>query len=136
AGGRVGLQLEGAPLVLRISAGRRRGRRRRCFLCRLRSPIIGGGGGRRISIQRRLFGRLRIRRQELQSQPPEDVVRDRFGDAYLRVGREAAGLEARMGELLHQGFQWHPVLQGQRGHGGNGIHEAGNGGPFLAHGKE
>ena len=41
-----------------------------------------------------------------------------------------------MGELLDQDLERYPVLQGQRDGGGEGVHQPGDGAPFLGHHQE
>src|SRR5690606_10366984 len=50
---------------------------------------LDGRGGRLTRLQRELLLR---RGEELERQPPEDVVGDRLGDGDVRVAGEAAGL--------------------------------------------
>lgn len=98
--------------------------------------VAGEGGGLGGVAEDHAGGSLRFRGEELDGQPLEDVVHDRLGHRDLGVLREAAGLEPRVGELVHQELQGDTVLEGERGHGGEGVHQTGDGGAFLGHGDE
>ena len=71
--------------------------------------------------------------EETDLHPAEDVIHDGFGVADLLVAGPAGGLEAGVGELRGEDLQRDAVLEGERDGGGEGIHEAGDGGAFLGH---
>ena len=52
------------------------------------------------------------------------------------MGRPAAGLKARVAELIAQHFERHAILQGQGNGGGEGIHQARNRRALLGHGDK
>ncbi len=66
-------------------------------------------------------------------QPAEDVIHEALGVADLLVAGPAGGLEAGVGEFLAEDLERHAVLQGERDGGGEGVHQAGDGGAFLGH---
>src|SRR4029079_10206194 len=71
--------------------------------------------------------------EEAELEPAKDVVHDRLGVAKLGVLRPAAGLEARVRELLAERLQGHAVLQRERDGGGEAVHESGDRGALLGH---
>jgi len=66
---------------------------------------------------------LRVAGQKLECHPAEDVIHDGLGIADFRIGSPAAGLKARMAELIAQHFEGYAVLQSQRHGGGETVHE-------------
>ena len=74
--------------------------------------------------------------EEAELDPAEEVIHDGFGVADLLVAGPAGGLEPGVGELFAEHFERHAVLEGERDGGGEGIHEAGNGGTFFCHADE
>ena len=79
---------------------------------------------------------LRLARQELRRQPPEDVVHDGLRHRNLGVLRESRRLEAAVGELVDEDLKRHAVLQ-RHGHRlSEGVHQTRNGRPLLGHQQE
>jgi hypothetical protein len=74
--------------------------------------------------------------EEAELDPAEDVIHDGFGVADVLVAGPAGGLEAGVRELLAQDFERDAVLEGERGGGGEAVHEAGDGGAFFGHADE
>ena len=74
--------------------------------------------------------------EEADLDPAEDVVHDGLGVADLLVAGPAGGLEAGVGELLAEHAERDAVLEAERDGGGEGVHEAGDGGAFLGHADE
>src|SRR4051812_42179582 len=68
------------------------------------------GGGPLLGGEDAEFGPLVVR-QEVQRQPPEDVVHHRTGDPDVRVVGHAGRVEAHVHELRHVRLQRHPVLE-------------------------
>src|SRR6266705_2680005 len=60
-----------------------------------------------------VFARLGVFRQELEGQPAEDIIHQRLGVADVAVRRPAAGLEARVAELVAQHLERNAILQRQ-----------------------
>ena len=60
---------------------------------------------------------------EAAREPAHDVVRHRFGERDLRVLRHALRVEAHVGELPHEVFERHPVLQAEGDRGGEGVEQ-------------
>src|SRR5664280_1761292 len=73
-----------------------------------------------------------FRAEELGAHPAEDVIHDGFRIGDVRIPRRPAGLETHVGELIHQELEGHTVLQVEAHGGGEGVHQAGNGGASLA----
>ena len=71
--------------------------------------------------------------EEAELHPAEEVIHDGFGVADLFVAGPAGGLEAGVGELFGEDLEGDAVLQGERDGGGEGVHEAGDGGALLGH---
>ena len=74
--------------------------------------------------------------EEAELEPAEDVVHDALGVADLFVAGPAGGLEAGVGEFLAEDAERDAVLEGEGDGGGEGVHEAGDGGAFLGHADE
>ena len=77
-------------------------------------------------------GGLVLLGQEAQRHPAENVVHDRLGERDLGVAGEAGGLEAGVGELVHEEAQLDAVLQRERDRGCERVGEAGQGRSGLA----
>ena len=90
--------------------------------------MCGAGGRRR--------GRAACPGEKADLDPAEDVIHDGLGVADVGVAGPAGGLEAGVGELFAEDAQGHAVLEGERDGGGEGVHEAGDGGAFLGHADE
>ena len=75
-------------------------------------------------------------RQELGSQPAEDIVDDRLCVGHFRVAGMAGRFEADVGELVDEHPERDSVLESERNGGGKGIHESGDGAAFLGHHQE
>src|ERR1700760_4276917 len=71
--------------------------------------------------------------KEPQLEPTEDVVHDRLGKANLLVAGPARGLKAGVSEFLAQNLERNTVLERERDCRGKGVHQSGDGGPFLGH---
>ncbi len=74
--------------------------------------------------------------EEADLDPAEEVIHDGFGVADLLVAGPAGGLEAGVGELFGEDPEGDAVLEGEGDGGGEGVHEAGDGGAFLGHADE
>ena len=74
--------------------------------------------------------------EEAELHPAEEVIHDGFGVADLLVAGPAGGLEAGVGELLGEDLEGDAVLEGEGDGGGEGVHQAGDGGAFLGHADE
>ncbi len=94
----------------------------------MRGSARGSGGGGQSGEEGELLAG-----EEAQLEPAEDVIHDGLGVADVLVAGPAGGLKARVRELLAQDFERHSVLQRERDGGGEGVHEAGDGGAFLGH---
>ena len=105
---------------------------------RLAQEETAPAGGSSTSAERSIRPRagLVVGRQEARAEPAEDVVHDRLGDRDLRVAGEAGRLEADVRELVDQVPQRHAVLERDRDHRGERVHEAANGRAFLGHLQE
>lgn len=95
-----------------------------------------GDGGRGVFAEDYSGVGLAFAVEELRREPFEDVVHDRFGHGDFGVFGEAARFESRVGEFVDQEVQRDAVLEGERGHGGEAVHEAGDRAAFLGHGDE
>ena len=71
--------------------------------------------------------------EEAQIEPAEDVVHEALGVADLRIAGPAGGLEAGVGEFLAEHLEGNAMLQGDGDGGGEGVHQAGDGGTLLGH---
>ena len=89
--------------------------------------VLGGEAGEEVEL---------VSGEEADLDPAEDVIHDRLGVADLLVAGPAGGLEAGVGELLAEDAERDAVLEGERDGGGEGVHEAGDGGAFLGHADE
>ncbi len=69
-------------------------------------------------------------------QPAEDVIHDRLGEADIRIAAPAAGLEARVRELLAEQLQRNSVLQRDRNRESEAVHQPADRRTFLGHGDE
>ena len=89
--------------------------------------VLGGEAGEEVEL---------VALEEAELDPAEEVVHDGFGVADLFVAGPAGGLEAGVGELLAEDAEGDAVLEGEGDGGGEGIHEAGDGGAFFGHADE
>ena len=103
----------------------------------------GGGGREGTELVAARVGCLRLAkrsscwpREEAELHPAEEVIHDGLGVADLFVAGPAGGLEAGVGELLAEDLEGDAVLEGEGDGGGEGVHEAGDGGAFLGHADE
>ena len=96
----------------------------------------GDGAGRGAVPGDNADGLFFFRGHKFGAEPLEDVVHEGLGHRNFRVLGEARGLEAHVGELVHQGFEGDAVLQRERNRRREGVHEAGDGGAFLGHDDE
>ena len=74
--------------------------------------------------------------EEAELDPAEEVIHDGLGVADLLVAGPAGGFEAGVGELFAEELERDSVLEGEGDGGGEGIHEAGDGGAFFGHADE
>ena len=72
-------------------------------------------------------------RNELDSQPPEDVIHQAFGHRDIGIRSPATGLEPRVREFFDQDFDRDAVLQAHRCLGSDDVHQTADGASFLGH---
>src|SRR6516162_10014013 len=97
--------------------------------------LLGDAGHRRLATRNCFFRtwakafeqRLLLAFEELDVEPAEDIVHDRFGEPDVAVRRPAAGLETRVRELFAQQLQRYTVLQRHRNCEREAIHQARDG---------
>ena len=101
------------------------------LVVRASGGVVGGGLGL-IEVEE---GEL-VAGEEAELHPAEEVVHEALGVADLFVAGPAGGLEAGVGELFAEDLEGDAVLEAEGGGGGEGVHEAGDGGAFLGHADE